>query len=349
MSFRTLPSSLDSLENLKTLRLDGCHNLEDIALIGKLTKLQVLSLMGSKIKQLSDEMVQLTNLRLLDLDKCEGLKVIPRNILSNLSRLECLFMRDSFAEWAIEGESSANACLSELSHLSYLTTLYIEMRNVRMLPKDILLDNLKRYAIPAHGSRGLRTDRKLRFYCVNRSSHLGDGISRLLERSEEVEFEKLSGTNYVLFYPSNRETFLQLKHLQVSRSHEIEYIIDSTDQQFLEHGAFPLLESMFLSWLNNLQEVWHGPIPMGSFGKLKTLKVEFCRELSYLFWISTARGLSQLESMTVENCEAMQQIIVHEEESKDEYSGTNLELFPNLQTLILKQLPQLITFGHKVC
>ncbi|RVW17477.1 putative disease resistance protein [Vitis vinifera] len=55
MHFTTLPSSLDSLANLRTLRLDGCK-LGDIALIGKLTKLEVLSLMGSTIQQLPNEM-----------------------------------------------------------------------------------------------------------------------------------------------------------------------------------------------------------------------------------------------------------------------------------------------------
>ncbi|RVW64556.1 putative disease resistance protein [Vitis vinifera] len=42
MCFTTLPSSFDSLANLQTLRLNGCK-LVDIAVIGKLTKLQVLS------------------------------------------------------------------------------------------------------------------------------------------------------------------------------------------------------------------------------------------------------------------------------------------------------------------
>ena len=122
MSFTTLPSSLDSLANLRTLRLDGCK-LVDIALIGKLTKLQVLSLVGSTIQQLPNEMVRLTNLRLLDLNHCGQLEVIPQNLLSSLSRLECLYMKSSFTQWAVEGEN--NACLSELNHLSHLTTLDI--------------------------------------------------------------------------------------------------------------------------------------------------------------------------------------------------------------------------------
>ena len=42
-------------------------------------------------------------------------------------------------------------------------------------------------------------------------------------------FNELSGTNYVLQYPFCRESFVKLKHLKVSESPEIEYIIDSKD------------------------------------------------------------------------------------------------------------------------
>ena len=336
MGFTTLPSSLDSLENLRTLLLDRCHKLEDIALIGKLTKLQVLSIVGSTIRKLPDEMEQLTNLRLLDLNDCKELEVIPHNVLSILSRLECLRIR---------------------------------LSDAKLLPKDIQFENLTRYAISIGDWSGSGiTDRLLKLNEVNISLDLGDGIRKLLERSEELEFVELSGTNYVLQYPLGGESFVKLKHLKVSRSLEIEYIIDSMDQRVLEHGAaFPLLESLVLFGIENLQEVWHGhPIPRGSFGNLKTLNVEYCYKLRYLFSFSTARGLSQLENMTIKWCEAMEQIITYERESEDEYDkgGTNLELFPNLQTLKLKYLPKLInfipeletdarledsSFNHKVC
>ena len=148
MTFEEVPSSvLDSLENLRTLRLDGCYKLKDIAGIGKLTKLQVLSLAGSRIRGLFDEMAQLSNLRLLNLKNCE-VKVIPRNILSSLSRLECLDMKGcSNSQWAaFEGDhSNANACLSYINHLSCLTTLSITIPDAKLLPKGILFDNLTRY------------------------------------------------------------------------------------------------------------------------------------------------------------------------------------------------------------
>ena len=366
MHFKELPSSLYSLANLRTLRLDRCYSLVNIAGIGKLTKLEVLSLVNTTIKQLPDDVSQLTNLRLLDLSDSKELEVIPHNVLSSLSKLECLFMINRFLEW--EGDHQSNAYLSQLKHLSCLTTLHIGIPDVKLL-EDIQFENLTRYAIHIGGcwQELRRTNKTLKLKKVNISLYLGDEIRKLLERSEELEFEELSGTKHVLQYPSNGESFLELKHLKVIKSPEIQYIIDSIDQHmFLQHsGPFPLLESLVLMWLENLQAVWHErSIPRGSFSNLKTLEVSSCDKLRYLFSLSMARGLSQLENMKIKQCNAMEQIISYEKESGDEYGGTNLELFPNLRTLKLKYLRELINFipelytnarpkdstvNHKVC
>ena len=369
MRFEELPSSLYSLSNLRTLCLNQCNRLVNIARIGKLTKLEVLNLVNTAIQQLPDDMSQLTNLRLLDLSDSEELEVIPLNVLSSLSKLESLFMINMFPKWAEKGEHQSNAYLSQLKYLSSLTTLHIRIPDVKLLPEDIQFENLTRYAIHIGGcwQELRRTDKTLKLKKVNISLYLGDEIRKLLERSEELEFEELSGTKHVLQYPSNGESFLELKHLKVIKSPEIQYIIYSIDQQtFLQHSApFPLLESLVLMELKNLQEVWHErSIPRGSFGNLKTLEVSSCHKLRYLFSLSTARGLSQLENMKIKRCNAMEQIISYEKESGDEYCGTNLELFPNLRTLKLKYLWKLINFipeldtnarpkdsfvNHKVC
>ena len=149
MHFPTLPSTLQSLSNLRTLCLDRCK-LGDMAIIGELKKLQVLSMVGSDIQQLPREMMQLTNLRLLNLNYCKELKVIPRDILSSMSRLECLFMKSSFSEWAAkevcDGES--NACLSELNNMHRLRTIEVKIPNVELVPKADTFDhNLTSYAI----------------------------------------------------------------------------------------------------------------------------------------------------------------------------------------------------------
>eukprot|EP00261_Vitis_vinifera_P039550 XP_019080793.1 PREDICTED: disease resistance protein At4g27190-like isoform X3 [Vitis vinifera] len=294
MHFTTLPSTLHSLPNLRTLRLDRCK-LGDIALIGELKKLQVLSMVGSHIQQLPSEMGQLTNLRLLDLNDCKQLEVIPRNILSSLSRLECLCMKFSFTQWAAEGVSDgeSNVCLSELNHLRHLTTIEIEVPAVELLPKeDMFFENLTRYAISVGSidkwKNSYKTSKTLELERVDRSLLSRDGIGKLLKKTEELQ-------------------------------------------------------------LSNLEEACRGPIPLRSLDNLKTLYVEKCHGLKFLFLLSTARGLSQLEEMTINDCNAMQQIIACEGEfeiKEVDHVGTDLQLLPKLRFLALRNLPELMNFDY---
>ncbi|KAJ6380300.1 hypothetical protein OIU76_016875 [Salix suchowensis] len=98
----TLPSSLQFLEKLQTLCLDYC-GLGDIALIGELKMLKVLSLVGSNIVRLPREIGQLTRLQLLDLNDNPTLEIIPPNVLSCLTQLEDLYMENNFLQWGVEG------------------------------------------------------------------------------------------------------------------------------------------------------------------------------------------------------------------------------------------------------
>lgn len=79
----SLPSSIDLLVNLQILCLHQ-YMLGDIAIIGKLKNLEILSIWGSDIKTLPEELGQRTKLRQLDLVNCFQLKVIAPNVISSL-------------------------------------------------------------------------------------------------------------------------------------------------------------------------------------------------------------------------------------------------------------------------
>ena len=285
MHFPTLPSTLESLANLRTLCLDRCK-LGDMAIIGELKKLQVLSMVGSDIQQLPREMMQLTNLRLLDLNYCKELKVIPRDILSSLSRLECLFMKSSFSEWAVEEvcDGDSNACLLELNNLHHLRTIEVKIPNTELVPKADMFDhNLTSYAIFI-GS----FNRLPKTYEESRTLHLKGGDESILSRDG---IRKLLRTT----------------------------------------------EDLLLCGL----EVCGRPIPIRSFDNLKTLVVRECHGLKILFLLSMGRDLPQLEEITIEVCNEMQQII------EDGHVGINLQLlFSKLRSLELRSLPKLMNFGY---
>jgi hypothetical protein len=142
MQLSSLPSSLHFLENLQTLCLDQ-YVLGDIAVIGKLKNLAILSLLDSKISQLPREIGLLSHLHLLDLSNYSKLEVIPANVLSRLEALEELYMETVL----LGGEGRNNASLAELKGLSHLITLEMQIPNANILPKDLLFEKLQRYVI----------------------------------------------------------------------------------------------------------------------------------------------------------------------------------------------------------
>lgn len=88
-----------------------------MAVVGELKKLEILSLCNSDIVHLPGKIGELTRLRLLDLNSCSQLKVIAPNVIFRLTRLEELYVGNSFIQWEDEGLNNhrrSNASLVEL-------------------------------------------------------------------------------------------------------------------------------------------------------------------------------------------------------------------------------------------
>ena len=278
--FPTLPSMLQSLSNLRTLCLDRCK-LGDMTIIGELKKLQVLSMVGSDIQQLPREMTQLTNLRLLDLNYCDELKLIPRDILSCLSRLECLFMKSSFSEWTAEEvcDGDSNACLSELNNLHRLRTIEVKIPNAELVPKADMFDhNLTSYAIFI-GS----FDRLPKTYEKSRTLHLKGGDKSLLSRDEILKL--LRTTEDLLLWglevcsgPIPMRAFDNLKTLVVKECHGLKILF------LLSMGRdLPQLEEMTIKDCNEMQQIMEdGHVGINLqllFPKLRSLELHYLPNL----------------------------------------------------------------------
>ncbi|KAL6332861.1 hypothetical protein AAG906_017127 [Vitis piasezkii] len=323
VSLTPSPLSLGFLSNLQTLRLNQCQ-IQDITVIGELKKLQVLSLAGSNIKQLPNEVAQLSDLRMLDLQNCRRLKVIPRNVISSLSQLEYLSMKGSLSiEWEAEGFNRGeriNACLSELKHLSGLRTLEVQVSNPSLFPEDdVLFENLNliRYSILIgydwqilNGEH--KASRRLRLRGVT-SLYMVKCFSKLLKRSQVLDLWELNDTKHVV-YELDKEGFVELKYLILRRCPTVQYILhSSTSVEWVPPpNTFCMLEELILNGLDILEAVCHGPIPMCSFGNLRILRLESCERLKYVFSLPTQHGRESA--------------------------------FPQLQHMDLSYLPELITF-----
>ncbi|KAL6311687.1 hypothetical protein AAG906_019035 [Vitis piasezkii] len=367
--FTPLPSSLGFLSNLRTLRVYRC-TFQDIAVIGELKKLQVLSFADCKIERLPKEFMQLTDLRALELSDCSHLQVIPRNVISSLSRLEHLCFAESFTKWGAEGSGSGesnNACLSELNNLSDLKTLCIEITDPDLLSKDLVFEKLTRYMISVSHVPNYRSARTV----------------------EDLELYDFKDTKHVL-YEFDTDDFLQLKRLSITACPGIQYIVDST-KGVPSHSAFPILEELeilkdctrlksFISlpmeqgrdrWVNrqmgsldltrdfiftgksatpffneqvtlpsledlkmaNLDYViaiWHNQLPLESWCKLKSLDLIWCRKLLNVFPSNILKGFQSLEYVSIYDCDSIEEIFY--------LGGVNSKEIHDIATIPLEEL-----------
>ncbi|WCJ22620.1 Disease resistance protein (CC-NBS-LRR class) family [Euphorbia peplus] len=342
--FSSLPLSLQFLKDLQTLCLDSCV-LEDVTLIGELKKLQVLSVVNCNIVCLPREIGNLSHLKLLDLKDCSCLELIEPNVLSSLTRLEELYLENSFVKWE---DSEANHCkhenanLTELEHLSKLVTVHIHIMDAKMLPKDLPIKQFEVFQILIgeewDWSVEHKTSRTLKLK-LSASHHL-ERVKRLLMRTEDLYLDDLKGVKNVLDNLDG-EGFPHLKHLLVQNSLDIQCIVDWRSMSHVT--AFPSLESLSLNNLNKLETICSGPSKMSSFGGLRRLKVGNCSVLRNLFSFSIFKGLEKLEEVDVSSCNILKMFVEDDDDGVDE--AIKLE---QIRTLTLGHLPQFASFCSQV-
>ncbi|KAH9752677.1 Disease resistance protein [Citrus sinensis] len=336
----------------------------DTAIIGKLENLEILGFVRSDIVQLPKALGQLTKLRLLDLRDCFHLKVIAPNVLSSLIRLEELYMGNCSVEWEVERANSerSNASLDELMLLPWPTTLEIDVKNDSILPEGFLARKLERFKIsignesfmpPKSVTREWFQSRPHFLINSNRESlrelklklDFMDIFSMKLQGINNVEYlwlDKLQGVKNVLF-DLDTEGFSQLKHLHVQNNPNFLCIVDSMEMVACE--AFPLLESLILHNLINMERICIDQLKVESFNELKIIQAYNCDKLSNIFWLSTTKCLPRLERIAVVDCSKMKEIFAIGEEVDNAIEKIE---FAQLRSLSLGNLPEVTNFCREV-
>ncbi|KAJ7954283.1 Disease resistance protein [Quillaja saponaria] len=355
MHFSSLPTSIRYLRNLHTLCLDYCI-LGDITLIGDLNNLQVLSLISSEIKQFPVEMRNLTKLQLLDLRRSK-IREIPCKVLASFKKLEELNMENCYVDWeaeAVQGIQSTNASVAaELRNLHHLTALNVHIRNEHLLPRDLPFSKLVRYKILIgdvwNWSGKFQSSRTLKLKLKTRKVHLERGVKMLLKGVEALYLDELIGVNNVL-YDLNQKGFAELKYLSIQNNHEIQYIINSLIEPPDHHAVFPKLESLILKDLIKLEKVWHGQFKTAAtfFRELRLISVRNCNLLKNLFSFSMFRALPRLTEIEVCNCNSMKEIIVEAKDGDEIFTESTRAMdqieFTEIRCLSLQCLPALLGF-----
>ncbi|XP_061344500.1 disease resistance protein At4g27190-like [Gastrolobium bilobum] len=334
-----LPDSFGLLKKLQALSMYKCK-LGDITRVGELSNLRMLGLLECRIQQLPRQIGQLRKLLFLDL-RDTYLQVIPPNVLSNLTSLEELYLRNSFHNWEVE--RSINASLKELTdlpRLTYIEDLYVP--DVTAWPVELFFEKLRSYTIfigdkwgPTHdGDHGLKS-LKLK---LDRRFQSEDGIKKMLKNVDVLYLDELNGVHNVL---SDLESdgFPHLQSLFIQDNDEIKYIAMNSSHPL---DAFPNLESLSLNNLSNLEHICHGPLTEKSLFKIRVIKVHKCDGMTCLFSNSMIKSLPHLSDLEVSECKLMEAIVVVEGADPG-LRHPHIE-FPELRSLTLRGLPALFSF-----
>ncbi|KAK8328496.1 hypothetical protein V6Z11_A11G254400 [Gossypium hirsutum] len=377
MNLSPLHSSISLLANLGTLCLIDCV-LRDIALLGELKNLEILSL--QMIEMLPEEIGKLKCLGLID---CSQLNRIPLGVFCKLSRLEELYMGNSFNEWEAEGHSS----LAELKALSRLTALEIYIPNAKIIPKDFSFEKLQKYIIfigeasnwDWNWGRVREYSRTLKLSLHTGISFLNNGVKVLLKKAENLYIDEVKGVEILLQESEFGDYFQQLKNLHIQNGamikyifkynddiHQIEFQLESLTLQglpnlisfcsqnkgspqgatlFNQKPLFPELKELVLSSIS-IERIWL-PQEFCSTQNLTTLIIEGCANLKHVLSDVMVKYLQQLECLEISKCKCIQEIISKEKMTKEAFENKALICFPRLNSLKLKDLQDLIGFCHE--
>ncbi|XP_030939810.1 probable disease resistance protein At5g66910 [Quercus lobata] len=263
------PESFDSFTNLRSLYLSHCI-FTNIYSLGKLKRLEILSLYHCRMDALPNELGELQNLRLLDLMRCEcdQQKPIPPGLLQRLSLLEQLYIvKDNFKDW--DDANRCNVNLSELSSLSRLIVLSLHL-SMKRIPEGFVFPDLQRYGISINSFYGYHifTGRQIPEYPNSR-------ILRIikLDASSPNAFKLL---------------FSNVEYLLID-SCGMEYLIDITGGN---HAVmFSNLVKLSLQNLSCLRTICQGPDHQLTFSNLTVLELNYCRLLTKLLSPVVAQSL----------------------------------------------------------
>ncbi|KAL5563702.1 hypothetical protein UlMin_033449 [Ulmus minor] len=360
MPLQSLPQSFCTLRHLRALRL-RLGKKDDLTLIGELRNLIVLDLSRSDFNLLPEQIGKLTRLQSLNLSNCDSLTVIQPNLISRLVRLEELYMDQVNIDWEVEGRvgEGRNASLVEFNNLQHLTTLHLNVRDAKVLPKDMFSENLQRYRIMIGSIKGYTrrfTGSRLLYLNLRESSQLYQyGIQKLMKNSEGMWLEEFHGVDNIV-YELDIYSFPQLKNFCLKNNDEVRYIVHSTEE-IQPCSAFQNLETLNLENLRNLEKIFYSDVTMvnnlrelwstiSCMQNLRELYVSRCPNLKYLFTVAMAGRLAQLERVEIHGCPIMEEVVV-----TNEHREGRLEkiLFPKLEYLELEDLPNLKRFCTGDC
>ncbi|OWM84845.1 hypothetical protein CDL15_Pgr027632 [Punica granatum] len=336
--------------------------------IGELKQLEVLDLHGTEIFNLPEEVVKLTNLGCLELsfrgdinserNESEPIVLIPEGTISALSKLEELSIDvdPEDKRW----ERCIKAIFDEICGLRMLNTLKLYVPYVEHLM------NFNRYSMPIdcfrftvgrHANRIMsrfpqdlqyeleRWDRCLKY--VNGAGAPTD-IKKALHHSTAFFLDRHATVTKLSEF--GIENMQQLKCCIIGECNEIRYLLDGFDfseeesnSEIVSEYSFAghilgSLEFLYIYYMKSLRGTFTGPYRK-CFCNLKCLTFRTCPQLAIIFTPELLGDLSNLEELTVEDCDDVTSLVTCEDSTLYENSC----FLPKLKKMSLHYLPRLVS------
>ncbi|PHT39275.1 hypothetical protein CQW23_22848 [Capsicum baccatum] len=304
---RELPSSINSLSQLRALILQSCHWLNDLPTVANLHNLQVLDCEFTGIRRLPQGMENLTNLRLL----------------------------------MISGSCLGATSFDEISSLHNLTHLSIRVDSSSCLNGDYTwtwMTRLKGFLIKV-GETPIYVPYKKSIRAINvaECEIFSNGeLSGMLQFASDLYLDKCMGLRKLIAYsPFNGLKLLDIKGCSCSFGP-----VEGGSGQF---DPLPNLEHLVLRFVENLKSVSDFGQYLGlRFSKLRQLDMDFCGSLTCLFNDGGSCCVPKhLEDITISCCTHLVDLFV-----QDQATLINSEM-PRVRKLKLDHLPGLVgTLGE---
>ncbi|XP_051113380.1 uncharacterized protein LOC127239325 [Andrographis paniculata] len=345
-----IPASVSNLGSLRALLLSYCSNLKCVPHLGNLKELRELDVSGTPIKELPLGMQELVNLECLKIN-ARKLEKLPRNLLLNFPKLQCLHLPfrmeapmteveklkqlEEFCGLVKDADDFGRlmVCLPN-SNRSYGVVVGEFLGMEPSFDNEVVVNGTRVRVNEEGGRRGDVIPWPVDMKCVGFVKCEG-GLGRCM-------MDGIPGFNI--------SDMKSLKRLRIRECQGVECI----SKWEWELQEFPLqnLESMELWKLPDLLCVVKmfqsaSPPPylhtLQLFSSLRYLSIFECNKMKKLLGLplSLLGGLQNLEYLYVQRCEEIEKIFeVGNQSSSSSSSAQKLHL-PKLKRLYLFQLPKL--------
>ncbi|KAG2603455.1 hypothetical protein PVAP13_5KG772866 [Panicum virgatum] len=309
------PFSLESapnFEDITFLDLEGINLVKFPSEICGLDRLQYLNLSASEFDGLHEDLTKLSNLKYLHIRGIGGLQTIPKDLISQLKKLQLL---DLF-------------CSGATSHkVQYLTSLLEELES-----KTI---NLLYFGITVHTRADIEQLEKLfssvctQALCMDQFEDFFHerALARMSLRRCEFEDERhLKKIDLRLL-----SCLENMRELAITKS-SVQVLVAEGHN---EYGLLPNLGFLELRNLSKLQAVTWKNAGLD----IRVVVINRCTKLRHATWV---RHLQRLEELTISECPELKQVINNAEEAHQ--AGVS---FCKLRKLKLELLPELFNISEQ--